>query len=301
MIGGEKKTTPPDIPTLGDVRGKIVILQHDFGKPERWNNQCYGLNYDGSFFPNKQDYWGWHYSSDAHQDWVDKGKDLWPPGWSDPRPSCSVYLRASHLYHHWGWVKHFLHNAITWAEDGFVVNSLNGASEELMQWPYFVASGHKFPPLREPKTEDERMDGLWLLGGQYPDFPMVGGRYRFEGTNDMTLNELGKGITFTDIVMIDFPGGVRYSIKSSLSTIKPPSLLQVDRMFVMKGQKYSLMPAVRVMKMAIYLNISGTLEMALRLQEHAYGMRMVIMAFTPLLSRLQTMMEAKEQTSSPSP
>lgn len=179
-----------DNPTLGEMRGKIVILQ-DFDrencktKPE----PKFGICYVDSF--KIQD----EYKLDGNAD----------------------------LYNKWLKVKKHLEEANNLSAPGNrdikYVNYLSGSTNNDnhqnlgLPFPYFVVSGHSNPATGAPRWSTgfvaTRNRNLW------PDFPRLisadlGARYIFyEGTNTLTYGAIRTGYYTkrVGIIMTDFPGG----------------------------------------------------------------------------------------------
>jgi 1-phosphatidylinositol phosphodiesterase len=163
-------------PTLGEMRGKIVILQ-DFDR-EASINPRYGIPYS-SF--EIQDY----FQLDGNAD----------------------------LYNKWEKVKKHLEDANSGPHDTKYMNYLSGAGLGSggslgLPFPYFVASGHSNPRTDAPRAWTGKWDrdhpNLW------PNFPRINcGLLRcisFEGTNTLTMGALGTYYkNRVGIIMADFP------------------------------------------------------------------------------------------------
>jgi 1-phosphatidylinositol phosphodiesterase len=177
-------------PTLGSMRGKIVILQ-DFA---RW--QCETPK-DAKERASKAEF-GLCYNSFDRQD----------------------EFQSQPLYTKWLKVKNYLDRANQEFEadphkDTKFINYLSatGASANTLgiPGPYFVVSGHVAPG----RTDSNRMlTSLRLPTNQWPDFPRIRDhrgteRIFYEGTNTLVYDYI-RNRQFTKrvgIIMTDFPGG----------------------------------------------------------------------------------------------
>jgi 1-phosphatidylinositol phosphodiesterase len=176
-------------PTLGEMRGKIVILQ-DFARKD-----CCGGDYRclaGCTTPDKAKY-GICYCSFDTQD----------------------TFRLNHireLYHKWERVQNHLVKANTGFDtdlngDTKFMNYLSGGGP--LPWtvdPYFVVSGH-----RNPATGAARLlTGHRERGNEtlFRDFPRIGGAIYYEGTNTLVYDYIRcrPNIKRVGIIMTDFPG-----------------------------------------------------------------------------------------------
>ena len=165
-------------PTLGEMRGKIVILQ-DFDR-EASINPRYGIPYS-SFEP--QDY----FQLDGNAD----------------------------LYNKWEKVKKHLEAANSGPRDTKYINYLSGAGLGSggslgLPFPYFVASGHS-----DPRTIAPRLwTGKWNKDhpNLWPNFPRINCGVQtcisYEGTNTLTYGAILNGYypKRVGIIMTDFPG-----------------------------------------------------------------------------------------------
>lgn len=166
-------------PTLGEMRGKIVILQ-DFarencGHPDRCartDKPIYGICY----------------CTFSSQD-VFKLKTNWD------------------LYDKWLKVKAHLAAADSDSGDTKYINYLSAAEGA---FPYFVASGHSSPATGAPRLATGRTTPGWK--NSWPNFPRVNCALgictiAFEGTNILTYGALGTYYkNRVGIIMADFPG-----------------------------------------------------------------------------------------------
>jgi 1-phosphatidylinositol phosphodiesterase len=174
-------------PTLGEIRGKIVILQ-DFA---RW--QCPEPLSPGAPVSSIHPDYGICYNSFDIQD--------------------SFKLQG---YAKWVGVKAYLDRANKGFDAGLnrdakYINYLSavGADSIGIPRPWFVASGH-----RNPRTDAERRLALKGPTPRWPDFPRKMNRHGkedvyYEGMNTLTYDFIRNG-HFTNrvgIIMADFPGG----------------------------------------------------------------------------------------------
>ncbi|WP_050567957.1 phosphatidylinositol-specific phospholipase C [Vibrio azureus] len=157
-------------PSLGEVRGKLVILQNFASLPEHRT----GLLYN-SF----------------------KIQDAWKidSNWA-------LYSKWEKIKFHFDWAQEQL-------TQGKNKGSINYLSASVGSFPYFVASGHSTPDTDGDRlftgvlTSDDTIftdfPRLWCMG----IFCVIG----FEGTNTLAANYIeGNNITFAGIVAADFPG-----------------------------------------------------------------------------------------------
>ena len=172
-------------PTLGELRGKLVVMADFYGHISR----NFGLRYNS----------GWHIQDEYHL----------ASNWD--------------LYKKWKYVKRHLEearNAPQKTERGLFINYLSGSGGS---FPYFVASGKSSPKNGAPRLSTGHVECI-NKGGIYPEFPRVAcilalacGKSKssqkrctiaFEGTNVMTWHWLNNNYTdYTGIVVMDFPGG----------------------------------------------------------------------------------------------
>ena len=157
-------------PTLGDVRGKLVVLQNFASLPEH----RVGLLY---------------YSFIIQDEW--KVDSNW-----------ALYSKWEKIKYHMNWSEEqFL--------QGKNKGTINYLSASVGSFPYFVASGHSTPDTDGDRlhtgiiTSDEAIftdfPRLWCMS----IVCVVG----FEGTNTLAANYIeGNNITFAGIVAADFPG-----------------------------------------------------------------------------------------------
>jgi 1-phosphatidylinositol phosphodiesterase len=159
-------------PLLGQVRGKIVVLQNfpSTTTPATF----YGL--DWSRFTRQENY-------DLSTNWA--------------------------LYDKWTAVKNLLATASDGHQNVFFVNFLNG---EGTAYPYFVASGKSSAGTNDPLLSTGATQTGNLNKNKWPDFPRVSCflgtcTIAFLGTNQLTVNWLNNHPTArTGIVYADFPG-----------------------------------------------------------------------------------------------
>nr|WP_254912624.1 phosphatidylinositol-specific phospholipase C domain-containing protein [Bacillus thuringiensis] len=159
-------------PTLGEVRGKIVVLQ-DFPS-EGWH----GIPYH---WLTIQDNYNLSSNWELYNKWTAVKNHLFEANTSYQNGGDDIYL-----------------------------NYLSGSSSSMIVLPYFVASGHSSPGtsasrlstgLTTPAYEDS-----------YPDFPRLGCggnvcTIAFEGTNILTTDLIaGSNFSYSGIVASDFPG-----------------------------------------------------------------------------------------------
>eukprot|EP01084_Bolivina_argentea_P250869 420521_1 len=177
------------MPTVGEVKGKIVILQ-DFG-PE--DSTRYGIKYgfgDGSKYI--QDKFGLDDNWSLYYKWIAVQNHL---------------AKANNAYNS---------NKMN-GDMGFYVNFLSAAmGGSVLVFPYFVASGHSDPRSNAPRLSTGMTKCVY--GDKYPDFPKVNCAFNpfcwdtdctiaFEGTNILTYDYIhNHHVKYTGIVYIDFPG-----------------------------------------------------------------------------------------------
>jgi 1-phosphatidylinositol phosphodiesterase len=171
----------PQNPTLGEMRGKIVILQ-DFA---RW--QC--------MTPTSTAEFGICYSTfDIQDSFRQQGYAKWV--------SVKTYLDRAN--------KGFPDKGTNWGTKYINYLSAVGAGSDWIPRPWFVASGHV-----NRRTDAIRM---WTRSidppNKWPDYPRMMDRHGknriyYEGTNTLTYDFIRNGY-FTKrvgIIMADFPGG----------------------------------------------------------------------------------------------
>ncbi|PER94278.1 hypothetical protein CN500_20635 [Bacillus cereus] len=172
----DSKNGSIDNPTLGEMRGKIVILR-DVG------GSNIGLSYSYDF--DTQDKFG------VYSNW----------GLYDKWEHVKDHLRkAQQAYPNKGGKP--------------LVNYLSGSTDEDKWWfpvfPYFVASGHSSPGNSAPRLSTGLTTPGWSRS--YPDFPRTTCflgicTISFEGTNILATNYIKENkLDYTGIVVSDFPG-----------------------------------------------------------------------------------------------
>jgi len=174
-------------PTLGEMRGKIVILQ-DFA---RW--QCNSPSSKGEF--------GLCYPQPATQQFFPNFKI-----------QDAFDMRGNEaLYPKWMKVKGHLCAANTDADkpgnsDILYMNYLSGSGGAGLPFPFFVVSGHVNHSTNAARVWTGRTTDTMPRG--WPDFPRIGGRVYFEGTNTLTYGGIRTGYYTkrVGIIMTDFPG-----------------------------------------------------------------------------------------------
>ena len=172
-----------DNPTLGEVRGKIVIMQN-FSDP--YSTKGYSSTY-GITYPNDDKPTGEQVPDTGVQDWYALA-DNWD------------------LYQKWIYVAEALNRAQT---NSLTKRYLNFLSASTGSFPYFVASGHSSPGTSAPLLAT----GLTTLldPNTYPDFPRtdcLGSicTISFEGTDILTMNFLNTyPLKRIGIIFSDFP------------------------------------------------------------------------------------------------
>jgi 1-phosphatidylinositol phosphodiesterase len=168
-------------PTLGEMRGKIVILQDfDRDKPK------YGMPY--STF-NIQDYFALDGNRDLYNKWLKVKAHLCAANTDADKPGNKDIKYMNYLS-----------------------GATKGAGSLGLPFPYFVVSGHIAPAT----GADRLWTGEWGSGRSYvyPDFPRLkcgrpGRCIYFEGTNTLTYGGIRTGYYTkrVGIIMTDFPGG----------------------------------------------------------------------------------------------
>ncbi len=157
-------------PTLGELRGKIVILQ-DFSA-----SQTYGIPYD-SF--SIQDDWGLNSNWDLYDKWTKVKKQL---AAANSGGSATKYMN-------------YLSGAT--------------GKPPVVVFPYFVASGHSNPKTGAPRLATGRTSPGWKGWRDFPRVNCALGicTIAFEGTNVLTYERLGDDYkNRVGIIMADFPG-----------------------------------------------------------------------------------------------
>ncbi len=159
-------------PTLGEIRGKIVILQ-DFAR-----KQCDP--------PSPKPDFGICYNSFKIQDEF-------------------VLVSNFHLYEKWEWIKAYLALANTGDRKTKYMNYLSAGRGA---FPYFVVSGHSSPATGAPRLWTGEPDTR-RTRNQWINFPRLNGNIYYEGTNTLTYGAMRPGGEYTKrvgIIMTDFPG-----------------------------------------------------------------------------------------------
>lgn len=168
--------TPPahadNDPTLGAVRGKIVLL-HDFAGEDL---EQLGWHYRGTFY-RQHDNWALHKPSDLHEKWINiKG---------------ALGTAERHGAHH--------------------ITYLSGAMGGVIPiFPYFVASGHSSMGTGAPRMTTGLTTPGWA--DNFPEFPRVDCfigicTIAYEGTNTLTKDWIHRvQPTYVGLVVADFPG-----------------------------------------------------------------------------------------------
>ncbi len=174
-------------PTLGEMRGKIVILQ-DFA---RW--QCNSPSSKGEF--------GLCYPQPGTQHFFPNFKiqDAFDMSGNEA------------LYPKWLKVKGHLCAANTDADkpgnrDIIYMNYLSGSGGAGLPFPFFVVSGHVNHSTDAARVWTGRTRETMPSG--WPDFPRIRGLVYFEGTNTLTYGGIRTGYYTkrVGIIMTDFPG-----------------------------------------------------------------------------------------------
>jgi len=176
----ESKAGPVN-PTLGELRGKVVVLQ-DFTA-----SQSYGLAYNSL---NAQDNYNLTTNWDLYNKWTNVKDQLALANLVGqlclPGISCMTLLPGN--------------------ENKLYINYLSGATGV---FPYFVASGKSDPSTSGPLLPTGKTTPGW---NSWPDFPRTNClgslcTIAFEGTNNLTFNWLAAGgKKRVGIIMADFPG-----------------------------------------------------------------------------------------------
>ncbi len=192
-------------PTLGEVRGKIVILD-DFS-----NGNKYGINWSDDSYVHIQDNFQWK-----------QGFDDMDNKWYD--------------------ILGHLEKTRTGSMDDIYINFLSGVGDGpdhiLSQWPYpwFFASGHMSGLSPEPGTDGGHQTWFWFLGkgecGPYYDCPECGPFYEspercvFTGMNELILekwiyNDEVEKTGRIGIIMADFPSDL---LADAIINLNPQSI-----------------------------------------------------------------------------
>lgn len=193
-----EESDDPTNPTLGEVRGKIVILAD------------YPLLGEG---PTETTLYGLQYGDPTMkiQDWHEMGAKDWSMLWK------------------WQLIQSYLDSARVGDPDAIYINYLSGSSRDTP--PYFVASGHLhsytssghwFAPRQSyrPHYLCVPKSFLWWHWCEY----------HYDGMNELTYKELGNNQTQrVGIIMADFPGPGLIerviAINDSLSGLNAPIAL----------------------------------------------------------------------------
>jgi 1-phosphatidylinositol phosphodiesterase len=163
-------------PKLGDVRGKIVILQN-------WVGGDFGIAYP-SAFTIQDDY-------DLENNW-----DLWHK-WTKVKDHLKAANEGSS-------------NTIYMNYLSGATKDVDLPKIEIIVFPYFVASGHSDPRTDAPRLRTGKTTPGWKHCCK--DFPRIDCAIgicsiAFEGTNVLTYERLGTDYkTRVGIIMADFPG-----------------------------------------------------------------------------------------------
>ena len=183
-------STPNSNPTVGEIRGKIVIFD-DFPGSSAYAS----IQYD-SF--KKQDDYCFSDNWDQYNKWAGNSSE----GWIGIKP--------------------FLNETNNGNKNSIYINYLSAASGTdcpggpLNTAPYFVASGHSSWTTGAPRLSTGMTTGVW--GNKYPDFPRTSCAFNpfiwdtdctisFEGTNTLTMDYLKSNtLDRVGIIMADFPG-----------------------------------------------------------------------------------------------
>lgn len=191
-----------DNPKLGDLRGKIVILEDfQYGENSRYSN----LDWDT--FANQGE-WQMDCHYDLYSKWqaVEGHLERAASRYYDPFYQDEIYV-----------------NFLSAAYDGELACSVLAVGSCIVH-PYFVASGHK-APATDSKRKDTDADDSYPANYQlYPDFPSTGCQeevksagivwkkakcdIEYEGTNILTADYLSRQTSLqrVGIIMADFPG-----------------------------------------------------------------------------------------------
>ena len=169
-------------PSLGEIRGKIVVLQ-DFTA-----SNSYGIGWS-SF--NKQDNYGLSSNWDLYNKWTEVKDQL---NTASLVGTLCVQITGRCV------------TLTPGNEDRSYINFLSGATGV---FPYFVASGKSSPGTGAPLLATGKTSPGWK---SWPDFPRVDCfigicTIAFEGTNNLTYNYLVQmAPARVGIIMADFPG-----------------------------------------------------------------------------------------------
>jgi 1-phosphatidylinositol phosphodiesterase len=167
-------------PTLGELRGKVVVLQ-DFTA-----TGSYGLYYSSL---NAQDNYNLTTNWDLYTKWTEVKNQL------NTANMVGEFCILGHCV-----------QLLPGNENKLYINFLSGATGV---FPYFVASGKSDPSTGGPLLLTGKTTPGW---SDWPDFPRVGCvigicSIAFEGTNNLTYNWLAAGgKRRVGIIMADFPG-----------------------------------------------------------------------------------------------
>jgi 1-phosphatidylinositol phosphodiesterase len=176
-----QNTTRDTNPTLGQLRGKIVVLQNFTAI------NSYGLNYS-SF--NAQDNYQLNSDWDLYQKWTDV-KDQ---------------LSLANAVGTFCVMPNVCITPLPGNENKLYINFLSGATGV---FPYFVASGKSNPATGAPLLATGKTTPGW---NDWPDFPRVNClgslcTIAYEGTDNLTYNWLtATNRKRVGIIMADFPG-----------------------------------------------------------------------------------------------
>ena len=168
-------------PTLGELRGKVVVLQ-DFTA-----NGLYGLYYSSL---NAQDNYNLTTNWDLYNKWI----------------AVENQLGLANLVKPWCLPGTNICQSVPGNADKLYINFLSGATGV---FPYFVASGKSDPSTGGPLLATGETTPGW---NNWPDFPRINCAIgictiAFEGTNNLTYNWLAAGArSRVGVIMADFPG-----------------------------------------------------------------------------------------------
>lgn len=189
-----------EIPTLGQVRGKIILLQ-DFKSDDgsyrglTWNYFDIQDNYELKSIGSLYDKWlavkgqldqangraVTHYVLPDVMQLFEPGVTMTPQEWMQNRKS--IPGRPNKMF----------------------INFLSGSSNTNIVLPYFVAGGRS-----DPRTDAPRLStGISGISNdsKYPDFPRVNGFIYYTGTNILARDWIAKNNPgYLGIVYADFPG-----------------------------------------------------------------------------------------------
>lgn len=159
-------------PTLGTVRGKIVVL-YNFPAISHGTSNAVGIYYK------------------EHHIKIQDNSEL-GTNWG--------------LYDKWIAIKNHINAASAGNPEHFYINYLSGSTGV---FPYFVASGHSSPGTDHPNLLTGAISNA--ENKQWPDFPRVSCigticSIAFEGTNVLTYQRLQNKHLRVGIIMADFPG-----------------------------------------------------------------------------------------------